>query len=64
MDDFLIQIWAHVVYRKLILTAIVWLAALVLGGVLPWPAISRLRDESPHIHAMPQGQPTPAVSRP
>ena len=64
MNDFLIQIWAHDVFRKLIQTAIVWLAAFVLGRVLPWLAISRLPDESPPIHAMPQRQPTPAVSRP
>ena len=48
MGDFLIQVWAHDVYRKLILSAAVWLAAFVLGRVLPWLAINRLPDESPH----------------
>jgi hypothetical protein len=64
MDDFLIQIWAHDVFRKLILTAIVRLAAFELGRVLPWLAINRLPDDSTHTHAIPQRQPTPAVSQP
>jgi small-conductance mechanosensitive channel len=52
MGDFLIQIWAHGVYRKLILTTVVWLAAFVLGRLLPWLALSRLPDESPHIYVL------------
>jgi small-conductance mechanosensitive channel len=52
MDDILNQVWAHDVYRKLILSAVVWSAAFVLGRVLPWLTISRLPDESPHIYVV------------
>jgi small-conductance mechanosensitive channel len=50
MGNILIQIWTHDLYRELILSAAVWLAAFVLGRLLPRLAINRLPDESPHIY--------------
>jgi hypothetical protein len=64
MNDMLAHTWANEIQRKLILSIVVCLAAFVLGRVPARLVVSRLPDDNPHIHAMPQRQPAPAVSQP
>ena len=52
MDDTLSAIWANPVYRKLILSAIVLLASMVIRQLLHLLLINRLSDDSPHIYVV------------
>ena len=50
MIDTLSAIWANPVYRKLILSAIVLLASMVIRRLLDLLLVKRLSDDSPHIY--------------
>jgi small-conductance mechanosensitive channel len=50
MTDTLSVIWANAVYRKLILSACVWLASMVVRRLLHLLLVKRLSDDSPHIY--------------
>ena len=52
MGDTLSAIWANPVYRKLILSAIVLLAMMVIRRLLHLLLVSRLPDESPHLYVV------------
>jgi small-conductance mechanosensitive channel len=52
MDDTLSAIWANTVYRRLILSAIVLLASVVIRRLLHQLLVNRLSDDSPHIYVV------------
>lgn len=51
MDEILSNIWSNDFYRRLIQTVLILVAASALRGIFRWSVLSRLPDDSPHIHS-------------